>query len=90
MAEDFVTQIRPEIEVKRLWMLIPVRRGAYVPLFEGTFLEALVEAATHAGFWKTATRIWEADPKGPRLSGGLIRLWATVEVPRESPLRGPS
>ncbi len=90
MAEDFVSKIRDAVETRRLWILIPVRREAYVPLFEGTFHEALIEAATHAAFWKTTTKLWEADPQRPRLAGGLIKLWAVIDVPRESPLRGPA
>jgi hypothetical protein len=88
--EDFVSKIRGAVETRRLWILSPRRKDAYVPLFEGTFPEALIEAATHAGFWKTATQIWEADPTRPRLAGGAVKLWATIDVPRESPLRGPA
>lgn len=88
---DFSDHFRSEAEVKRLWMLVPVRRDAYVPGFEGTFPDALIEAASHAAFWKTTTKVYEADPKHYRREGGLKKLWATVEVPRESPLReGPN
>ena len=85
--ETYADKIRERVEQRRLWLLIPVRRDAYVPVFEGTFPEALVEASMHAGFWKTTTRLYEADPHHPRQAGGTKELWAVVDVPRESPLR---
>lgn len=83
----FEEHLKGQVEERRLWMLVPVRKDAYVPGFEGTFPEALMEAAAHAAFWKTTTRLYEADPKHYRTEGGLKKLWAVVDVPRESPLR---
>jgi hypothetical protein len=85
----FEEHLKSQMGERRLWMLVPIRREAYVPGFEGTFEEALVEAAAHAAFWKTATRLFEADPAHYRTEKGLKKLWATIEVPRESPLREP-
>jgi hypothetical protein len=86
----FEQHLASQIEPRRLWMLVGVRRESYVPGFEGTFAEALMEAAAHAAFWKTTTRLYEADPAKYRTEGGLKKLWAIVDVPRESPLREPS
>lgn len=88
---DFNDHVKSQADVKRLWMLVGVRPSSYVPGFEGTFPEALMEAAAHAAYWKTTTRLWEADPEKYRREGGLKKLWAVVDVPRESPLReGPN
>lgn len=73
---------------RRLWMLVPEKKDAYVPGFEGTFLEALASAAGSAAYWGTAYSIYEADPKYYRHQGGLKKLWAVVKAPVGSPLRG--
>ena len=87
---SFEDHLKSQVEPRRLWMLIGVRKESYVPGFEGTFAEALMEAAAHAAFWKTMTKLYEADPTHYRREGGLKKLWAIVDVPRESPLREPS
>lgn len=84
---DFSQHLKSQAEVRRVWMLVPGRKDAYVPGFEGTFPEALMEAAAHAAFWKTTTELWETDPAKYRREGGLKKLWAVVRVPEESPLR---
>lgn len=87
---EFEEHLKSNVEPRRLWMLVGARKESYVPGFEGTFAEALIEAAAHAAFWKTTTRIYEADPEKYRREGGLKKLWAIVDVPRESPLRESS
>lgn len=90
MAYPFEEHLKSQVEPRRLWMLVGVRKESYVPGFEGTFAEALMEAASHAAFWKTMTKLYEADPEKYRREGGLKKLWAIVDIPRESPLREPS
>lgn len=87
---SFEEHLKSQVEPRRLWMLVGVRKESYVPGFQGTFAEALMEAAAHAAFWKTMTKLYEADPAHYRREGGLKKLWAIVDVPRESPLREPS
>lgn len=84
---DFSEHYKRLADQKRLWMLIPQSKDAYIPGFEGTFNEALIEAAAHSAFWKTATSVYEANPEKYRREGGLKELWAVVRVPEGSPLR---
>ena len=74
------------LEEVRIWMLVPGRKDAYVPAYEGTFAEAMQEAAIHSALWKTMVQLYEVDPARFRVKGGLKHLWATVKTPKESPL----
>lgn len=70
----------------RLWMLIPKGEG-YSAGFQGNFYEAMAKAVMSAATFKTAYLIFEANPEHYRRQGGLKEHWATVQVPKESPIR---
>lgn len=85
----FEDRYNQEAQQVRLWMLVPKKKDAYLPGFEGTFLEAMADATNASAFWQTPYEVWEADPEKYRREGGLKALWATVSVPKGSPLRIP-
>lgn len=62
----------PDPKAKVLWLLIPGKREAYCPLFEGTTAEVLEEALAHARRWNTTSTIIYA-PEG-RYHGGRATL----------------
>lgn len=65
MAMDKETwdRIQPLFDQRSMWLLIPGRRDAFVPAFEGTLSEAVAEAFKHATFWETTTTVFHA-PEG--------------------------
>lgn len=81
---------------KRMWWIAPGKRESYTARFEGTFAEALARAADSSAFWKSSVGIYTdmtmqpIGPKGERPApiDYMGPLWATVSVPKDSPLRG--
>lgn len=72
--------VKPFFEERTFWLLVPGRREAYAPLFEGTLNEAIAEALRHATFWETTTTVLHT-PEGRSTAGN-------VPVAKVSPLPG--
>lgn len=63
MNQEAWERVQPLFDQRSTWLLIPGRRDAYVPLFEGTLNEAVAEAFKHATYWETTTTVVHA-PEG--------------------------
>lgn len=84
---DFAREYEAKARVPEDWWLIPKGEG-YATRFKGTFEEAVVDAASRSAFWKTVYQVHEDHTRmdvAPKDRVGP--LWATVSVPKGSPLR---